>query len=206
MPEELDPLEVIKGLMIKESVKDGNPIYNIEREFSQWIILHAEFFLKRYAQGKGKHWIEKERANTRLGLCGELAFKLLLEFLEVPSVHNSPVIDQRLTKDYDFKIPTLGKIEIKTFKAYCRKVLVKVSEWHGNEYLVAWRLNEPPEQQFGNLQMLGWLTKEDIENTPTTPKGATKFNPYSDVKMIDMSKLRPNKTFITKLLKAKQQA
>ena len=203
MIEKLDPIDVIKCFISEESIEEGNPIYIIEKEFMQWIILHAEFFLERYAQGKGKHWTKKERENTRIGLCGQKAFELMLQLMEVPYVPNDPIIDQRLQKDYDFKIPTLGKIEVKTFKHYCKKVLVKVSEWHGDQYLIAWKMRELPNEEFGSLRMIGWLTKEEVEATPTTPKGATKFNPYSDAKIIDMSELRQPKAFITKLLKAK---
>ena len=169
----------------------------------QYIVLHAEFFLERYGKGQGKHWMENERANTRLGLCGQKAFELMLQLMEVPYIPNDPIIDQRLQKDYDFKIPTLGKIEIKCYDHYCRKVLIKPEEWHQNSFLVVWQFREDTaNEQFGSLRMLGWLTKEEVEATQTTPQGKTKFNPYSDAKIIDMKALRHPKTFITKLQRA----
>jgi len=202
--EKLDPIELVKCFISEESIEEGNPLYIIEREFMQWVILHAQFFLERYAEGKGAHWKENERENTRIGLCGQLAFSLLLEALEVPNVENSPVIDQRLKKDYDFKVPTLGKIEVKTYKHYCKKVLINTDEWHGNEYLVVWKFREDTtNEEYGSLQMVGWLTKEEVEATPTIPQGKTKYNPYSNAKIIDMSELRNPKAFITKLQEAK---
>ena len=51
--------------------------------------------------------------------------------------------------------------------------------------------------------MVGWLTKEEVEATPTTPQGKTKYNPHSNAKIIDMTELRKPKTFVTKLQTAK---
>lgn len=198
--ESLDPIEVIRCLISKESVEEGTLIYHIEKEFMKWVILHSQFFLERYKQGLGRHWTKNETKTTRIGLAGQKAFELLLQLMEIPYVPNDPVIDQRLEKDYDFLIPTLGKIEVKTYDHYCRKVLIKPSEWHGNDFLVVWKFRD---ENGKSLQMIGWLTKEEVEAVPVTSRGATKFNPYNDAMIIDMSELRHPKEFITKLQKTK---
>jgi hypothetical protein len=201
-PEKLEPLEIIQCLISKESIEEGTPIYNIQKEFMQWVILHADFFLQRYKQGIGRHWTENELKTTRIGLAGQKAFELMLQLIEVAYVPNDPVIDQRLQKDYDFFIPPLGKIEVKTYDYYCRKVLVKPSEWHGNDFLVVWKFRD---KEHDSLQMVGWLTKEEVEAIPTTPKGKSKYTMYHEAKVIDMEDLRHPKNFITKLQKTKQQ-
>ncbi len=201
MPEELEPIELIKCLISEKSIEEGNPIYHIEREFMQWVILHANFFLERYKQGIGRHWTENELETTRIGLSGQKAFELMLQLLEVPYIPNDPVIDQRLQKDYDFRIPTLEKIEVKTYDYYCRKVLIKPSEWHGNDCLVVWKFRS---REHDSLQMVGWLPKQHVEAVPTTPKGS-RFTPYHEAKVIDMSELGHPKDFITKLERVKQQ-
>lgn len=164
--EKLDPLELVKCFISEESIEEGNPLYIIEKEFMEWVVLHAQFFLERYAEGKGAHWTQNERTTMRIGLCGQKAFELMLQLMEVPYVPNDPVIDQRLQKDYDFLIPRLGKIEVKCYDHYCRKVLVKPDEWHGNEYLVVWKFRDTKDEEYGSLRMVGWLTKEEVEATP----------------------------------------
>jgi hypothetical protein len=162
--------------------------------------LHAQFFLERYALGKGTHWKEKEGEKTRIGLAGQKAFELMLQLMEVPYVPNDPVVDQRLHKDYDYFIPKIGKIEVKCYDHYCRKVLVKSEEWHSNDYLVVWKFRD---EEHDSLQMVGWLTKEEVEAIQTTQQGKTKYNPYSNAKIIDINELRNPKTFIKKLQRVK---
>lgn len=200
--EELEPFDIIKCLISEESIEKGHPIYELEQEVKDWVILHAEFFLQRYRAGLGEHWDKDELKKVRTGLCGQKAFELMLQLMEVPYLPNDPVIDQRLQKDYDFWIPKIGTIEVKTYAHYCRKVLINPREWHGNDYLVVWKFRTKEAER---LQMVGWLTNEEVEATPTTPKGETKFNPNADAMIIDMSDLRHPKTFITNLQKVKRK-
>lgn len=200
--ETLDPIELIRCFVSEESIHEGSPLYEIEQEFQQWVILHAQFFLERYKAGLGKHWTENELETTRLGLCGQKAFELMLQKMQVAYVPNDPIIDQRLTKDYDFWIPKIGTIEIKTYLYYCRKVLVKPSEWHGNDYLIVWQFRDKNQL---NLKMIGWLSQAEVEAHPTTKKGKTCFNPYSDAIIIDMTDLRSPEIFITKLQQVRRK-
>jgi hypothetical protein len=198
----INEIKLTKALFQPSSVKNGSPIYEIDKEFQQWVILHADFILARYEQNPLNHFKSiNERENARLGMCGQKAFELLLQLLELPYVPNDPIIDQRLHKDYDFIVPTLGKIEVKTEKHYAEKVLVKLSEWHHDNYLVAWQMNKTQDR----LRMIGWLTREEVEAHPITPKGKTKFNPQADDYIIDISELNPSHTFIAKLKKAKAE-
>jgi len=195
-------VELIKAIIRPESIKKGSPVYEIEREFQEWVILHADFILARYEQNQLNHFKSNdERENARVGLCGQKAFELLLQLLEVPYIPNDPVIDQRLQKDYDFLIPTLGKIEVKTEFHYARKVLVKLSEWHHDDYLVAWQMNESET----HLNMIGWQTKAQVEAHPITKKGKTKYNPKADDYIIDIAELNPPETFIEMLKNTKKK-
>jgi hypothetical protein len=191
----LEPIKPIRGYITEESLQDGNPEYIIEMEFKEWVKLHRDFFLQRYNEGKGKHWKTSEMKNVAIGIAGQKAFDMLLSTMKIPRDSNDPLLDQRLQKDYDFLIPAIGKIEVKTIDHYCRKILVKISEWHGNDYLVAWQFNEEQTK----IKMIGWLTRKQVEAYPITPKGETKFNPYSDSYIIDTSKLNDSETFIMKL-------
>lgn len=199
----LNQVRIIKALTIStESIEKGTPLYNIEREFQEWVKLHAEFLLERYEKQQLDHfYTPDERKNARLGLCGQKAFELLLQIMEIPYVPNDPIIDQRLQKDYDFLIPKLGKIEVKTIPHYGKKVPVKISEWHGNDFLIAWQMTENED----TIKMIGWLTREQVEAYPITPKGKTKFNPHTDSYIIDVTELNPSETLIKTLKKAKNE-
>ncbi|MCW4003639.1 MAG: hypothetical protein NWE95_06990 [Candidatus Bathyarchaeota archaeon] len=201
MVKTLKPIKLINAFIQAETIEQGHPLYLIEREFQEWVKLHAEFFLQRYRQAQMAHFKQNETANARLGLCGQKAFELLLQLMEVPYVPNDPIIDQRLQKDYDFLIPTLGKIEVKTIHHYCRKLIVKLSEWHSNNLLIVWQMNEPETQ----LKMIGWLNRTQVEAHTVTRKGETKYNPYSDAYIIDIMELNPADTLIEKLKETKRK-
>jgi hypothetical protein len=107
---------------------------------------------------------------------------------------NDPMLDMRLEKDYDVLTP-IGKIEVKGVDHYCEVVLVKISEWHHNEFLVVWKMNKANTE----LEMLGWQSRKQVEAYPQTPKGATKYNPLSDSYVIPLSDLNQPPSFIQKL-------
>ena len=159
----LEPITVIQMHLVEVSLEEGKPRYSIEPEFKSWCNLHTNFFLNRYHQGEGEHWTKNETITTNIGLAGQKAFEMLLQKLECAYVPNDPIIDQRLEKDYDFLIPQLGKIEVKSLDHYCRKVLIKESEWHSNDFLVVWQF---PTDKRKELRMIGWLTQEEVEAYP----------------------------------------
>jgi hypothetical protein len=176
-------------------------IYEVEPEVIQWAILHADFYLKRYKQHPAEHWTEREKRTTRTGLLGQKIFDVICQQLAVSKDHNDPVIDWRREKHYDFKIPDLGTIEVKSFDHYCRKVLVKVSEWHGDDYLVVFRLMDKTPSM---VRMEGWLTKQQVESLPISKTGqkwkdGICYTPYAAAYITDFDKLNPASEFIFKL-------
>lgn len=171
-------------------------IYNVESELIKWARLHAEFYIQRYEEEPEKHWKKGEKRNTFLGLMGQKIFDVVLQQLGVPKDHNDPVIDWRLEKDYDFKVPDFGTIEVKCFDYWHEKVLIKVSEWHHNDYAVIFKfVDQGPTE----VQMRGWLTREQVESLPISRKGQTKYTPLADAYITDFDKLNPSNKFIKML-------
>ena len=143
----LEPFTQVRKYITEESVQSGEPIYIIEPEFMKWVILHAEMFIERYQKANpNKHWTQNERANTRLGLCGQKAFEMLLQFLNCFYIPNDPILPREQQKPYDFSVSHLGTVEVKTEYWKSQKVIVKAKEWHGNDYLVAWKMDEKQEK------------------------------------------------------------
>lgn len=171
-------------------------VYDVETEVISWAVLHADFYVERYMQTpSGKHWSQREVRNIRIGLLGQKIFDIILQQLAVPKDHNDPVIDWRREKPYDFNIPGLGTVEVKTFDHYCTKVLVKVKEWHGNDYLVVFQL---VGKTFSTVHMKGWLTREQVESLRVSRKGE-HFTPYADAYITEFDKLKPANQFISML-------
>ena len=171
-------------------------IYDVEKEVISWAVLHANFYLARYALSPAKHWAKGEERTIYVGMIGQKIFDLILQQLAVPKDHNDPVIDWRREKPYDFEVPGLGTVEVKTFDHYCGKVLVKKSEWHGNDYCVVFKFMDKKPTE---VHMKGWLTKEQVENLPVSKRGETKYTPYADAYITDFDKLKPANQFISML-------
>jgi len=179
-------------------LKSDSRTYEVEPELLATAKLYSEFFLDRYSKGRGKHWNKKEERNTYVGLIGQKAFDIICTQLNIPKDSNDPVVDWSAQKPYDFKIPQLGTVEVKCFDHYCKKVLIKVSEWHGNDFLVVFRLaDEKPTKLF----LEGWLTRNQVESLPISRKGE-KYTPYADAYITDFQKLNPSSKFLKLLLKA----
>ena len=146
------PLENILKLITTPKWANAHPTFDIEPEILEYATLHANFFLKRYEKDTQRHWKLSERRNAYVGLLGQKAFELTLSQFEIPYVPNDPVIDQRKTKNYDFQVPFIGKIEVKTvdFQENLTRLIVKESEWHGNEFVFAMKLLDykPTKMQF----------------------------------------------------------
>lgn len=174
----------------------ANAVYEVEKEVFLWAKMHAEFFLSRYAKGRSKHWSKNERRNIYVGLLGQKVFDVICQQLAVAKDHNDPVVDWRRKKSYDFKIPDLGTVEVKTFDHYCKKILVKASEWHGNDFLVVFRLTANPS----TMRMEGWLTKEQVEALPISKKGE-RYTPFAAAYIADFDRLNPASEFISMLQK-----
>jgi len=188
----------IKNLLarVRESTWDEEiTVYDVEPEVIGWAHLHMYMYLKRYKEGKGKHWTEDEERKTFIGLMGQKIFDIMLQQLAVPKDHNDPVIDWRLEKDYDFKIPELGTVEVKCFDHWCRKVLIKLEEWHGNDFCVIFKFGDEHPSE---VHMMGWLTKEQVENLRISKKGE-HYTPIADAYITDFDRLNPSNKFIKML-------
>jgi hypothetical protein len=179
-----------------DSITAKNPLYLVEPELQEYSRLHAKFFLDRYHRGQGAHYTQNENKNAVLGIAGQKVFELLLQKLEIPYVPNDPIIDQRLTKDYDFKIPKLGTIEVKTLDYYCKVLLVKPSEWHENDYVIVIQATTEKADLF---RIVGWIEGKKVTEAPTTKRGESLFNPFAEAKIINLHALNPPKTFMEKL-------
>ncbi len=181
---------------ITESLTAAYPVYHVEPELVKWARLHAQFYLERYREGFDKHWSHNEERSTYVGLVGQKCFDVLLQQLEVSAIHNDPVIDWRGKKTYDFKVHGLGTVEVKCFDYYCEMLLVKLSEWHRSDYLVAYKFEdkEPTE-----VTMSGYLTGKEVESLPIAKQGEKKFSKLAECYYCELTKLHRGKDFIIML-------
>ena len=172
-------------------------VFNVNSDTIEVAKLYAEFFIKRYGSEKSGHWKKDERWNTYMGLLGQKIFDIQLQELGVPNDRNDPVIDWRGIKNFDFYIPEIGTVEVKTFNYRHKKVLIKVSEWHSNDYVVVYQFKDSLPKR---VNMMGWLTRKQVEKLPISKKGS-HFTPIADGYITDFDSLKPAYEFIFKLEK-----
>lgn len=197
MKEKLQPLTLIRALIDLASIEKGTPIYDVEKEFQNWVIEKASILLSRYKQRHPKlHWTNKQERNMLIGMCGQLAFQRLLEYLRISHDADNP---SEPVKPYDFKL-SIGTIEIKTYDYYCRKAIIKETEWKGSDFLVVWQITDKTGD---HISLKGWLPKKEVEKYPVIPKGASQYTPYRSARVIDLSDLNKPQKFLTKLREAK---
>lgn len=182
---------------IRETWHKKQVAYEVEPETIKVAQIYAEFFIKRYGSEKSGHWKKGERRNTYIGLLGQKIFDIQMQELTVPNDRNDPVIDWRRIKDFDFYIPEFGTVEVKTFDWWHKKVLIKVSEWHSNDYLIVYQFKDKLPKQ---VNMMGWLTRKQVKNLPISKKGS-HFTPYADAYITDFDSLKPAYEIIFKLEK-----
>jgi hypothetical protein len=158
------PLEVY--LVDNEEWRNEHPTFDVDPEIIQWATLHAEIWLKRWEEGTQESWPEDRKRDNYIGLIGQKCFELTLQQLEIPCVHNDPAIDWRGKKSYDFRIPNIGTIEVKTvdFKENQKRLLIKCREWHNSDYVFAIKLQDqlPTKAKF-----VGYATNEEVTETFT---------------------------------------
>jgi hypothetical protein len=183
--------------------EDGHAIYDVEPEVPLWAAMHAKFIVDRYRARPNRHWEEDEAPNSFTGFLGQKLFDIILQQYNVPNDRNDPIIENwYYEKPYDFIIPNFGTIEVKTFGYGRRKVLIKKSEWHGNDYIVAFRFMD---RQPKKVEMMGWLTKDEVEHLLISKKGeeidGICYTPKADAYTADFNQLRPAEEFIEMLKK-----
>ena len=138
------------------------PIYDVEEEVRCWAQLNSTHFVKRYAEGNQPSWPEKKERNNYFGMIGHKCFEIMLQQHQIPYIHNDPTIDWRQQMDYDFRVPHVGKIEVKTvdFPRTHINLIVTCREWHRNDYCFAMKLvDEPPKK----VKFFGYASREEVE-------------------------------------------
>jgi hypothetical protein len=198
----LEPIRNLQYLLRNSEFYKNELPYDVELEVVAWSKIHAEIFLRRYAKGKAKHWSENQKRTVYVGMIGQKIFHVICQQIGVPTDVNDATIDWRTKKPYDFFIPMLGTIEVKCYDHYTSKVLIKVSEWHDNDFLVVFKFRD---KQPSRVDMMGWLTKNQVEALPIAKKGETKFSKYADCYHIEFDKLNKAKKFLKMMYEAKQK-
>lgn len=190
---------------LKEIKKgDRTGIYIVEKELTELATMQSNWILDRYEKEPQRHWKMDDRHKAFIGLAGQKVFDLILQQYGIPSDRNDPTIDWRKEKDYDFYIPKIGKIEIKTFDYWCLKALIKVFEWHGNDYCVIMQF---ADRKPTRINIMGWLTKDQVEKLPISKVGQVWddgrcYTPNADAYITDFNKLNKPYDFIQKIMKA----
>ncbi|NLB74855.1 MAG: hypothetical protein GX799_00085 [Crenarchaeota archaeon] len=155
------PIQNTLKLIRDKTLNLKSPVFDINPEIIDWAKLHVDIWLQRWNSGTHPHWKTGEENNNRLGLIGHKCFEVALQELEVPYVSNDPTIDWRSKKAYDFRIPGVGTVEIKTvdFKTNLQRLIIKRSEWHDSDFVLALKVaDEKPT----SLQFVGYATREDV--------------------------------------------
>lgn len=141
---------------------EEKPIFDIEPEIIQWAKLHTDIFLERWKKGNQPHWNQEQERNNYIGMIGHKIFEVVLQQFEIPYMPNDPTLDWRQKKNYDFRVPNVGTIEIKTvdFKSNQTRLLVKCAEWHDSGFCLAIKLQDetPTEATFA-----GYATGKEVE-------------------------------------------
>jgi hypothetical protein len=164
------PIENNLKLLRDTSWREQNPIFDVESDVVEWAKWQTEIWLKRWENGTQPSWLENRPRNNYVGLIGQKCFEIVLQQLDVPYVPNDATIDWRGKKDYDFKIPNVGTIEVKSVDSSTshKRVLVKCAEWHNSDYVLAVKLNDETPSL---LQFVGFATKEEVQKTFTYAEG-----------------------------------
>ena len=154
------PIENRQALLRERLEK--TPIFDVEPEIVRWAILHTNIFLERWAKGNQSHWTQNDERNNYIGMIGHKCFEAVLQQFEIPYVPNDPTLDWRLKKNYDFHVPAVGTIEVKTvdFKANQTRLLVKCAEWHRNDFCLAIKLGDEAPT---HARFMGYATGEEVE-------------------------------------------
>jgi hypothetical protein len=150
-------------LLVKDAEwRNQNPTFTIDPEILKWARLHADIWLKRWKEGSAAHWTTNEERSNYIGLIGQKCFEIALQQLEVPYVHNDPAIDWRGKKSYDFRIPNVGTVEIKTvdYRSNQKRLIIKCSEWHNSDFVLGIKLTDELPTA---LQFIGYAANKDVK-------------------------------------------
>jgi hypothetical protein len=159
-----------KLINITKLLRKDNVTYDVEPEVVELATLHAKIWMERWKKENGDTGKDREWKNY-MGLIGQKIFELVLQQLEIPYVPNDPILDWRKEKKYDFRVPNIGTIEVKTvehFQTYTR-LIIKCIEWHDSDYAFAVKLLDKTPTQ---AELWGYGTNKEVHTVFThTPKG-----------------------------------
>ena len=150
------------------------PIYEVEPEITEWARHYADVFAARFKNDTNDIRWKGSPRNNYIGMIGQKCFEIVLQQHDIPYVPNDPVIDWRESKKYDFLIPLVGTIEVKTIdcKENQTRLLIKCSEWHNSDYCVALKLQDALPSK---VWIMGYAEGKDVpkfhyaENTLPCP-------------------------------------
>jgi hypothetical protein len=164
----------------------------------------AELLVKRYGKKRRSNFIgSRDLEDKQIGVVGQFMFQSLLNQLRIPHISDNPVFvfrEHRIL--WDFLVPNLGSIEVKTFRPTDHYFMVKKNLWLSEvegrdepDYVVALRLlssyTAKPE---------GWLFGSEVSKLPVSEKGG-KLTPFCDAYFCRFEELRPFPEFLARLKK-----
>jgi hypothetical protein len=147
----------VKGKKIEEL------FYKVEPEVIKWARLHAQFFIDRYKEAaEDLHWPEEDERKNYIGMMGHKCFDLTLTQFEIPKVPNDPVVKWLWKRPYDFWIPKVGTVEVKTvdYQPNMKRLIIKESEWHKCDWVVGVKLLDKLPTK---VKIVGVAHKDEVE-------------------------------------------
>jgi len=138
----------------------------LEKELENATDLLAESWANRHDE------IRYKIENIKLGIWGEKAFQSILIKWQIPHVYSDPVFACEAHRlRWDFEIPNLGSIDVKTFPADAEFFVVNVNDLVDCGFYVAIK---KIDARLGWL--VGWLTSSEVKDLliarsyPCTPE------------------------------------
>lgn len=163
--------------------EEDDEIYYIEDDIVRQAEFYTDIYLEGYKRIRRLHWRHNERDNIKRGLMAQLIFEEILRQYEVPYIPDRPILDnfKLRKKKYDFRIPGLGTIEIKSVKEGKKYILVKKREWTDANILIGIMISG----DYKTARMLGYIDGEKIRSMPD----GGRLCPYAPCWKINIDKL-----------------
>jgi len=163
------PIKNITELIANSEWRKANPTFEVESNIVKWANFQAKIWLEPLKYSAHTHWTEEEERNNYFGLLGEKCFELTLIQMDIPHIYNEPLIEWSPKKPYDFKIPKIETIQVKTvdYPENDRRVLVKCEEYHNEDYVLALKLLDAKPEK---IKFMGYATRKEVLETFTHAK------------------------------------
>jgi hypothetical protein len=163
------PIKNLTKLITNPEWRKANPTFEVESDIVEWAKFQATIWLQRWKTRSGTHWTEEEERNNYFGLLGEKCFELTLNQMDISHIFNEPLIEWKPNKPYDFKIPKIETIQVKTvdYPENHIRLMVKCEEYHNEDYVFALKLlDKKPEK----IKFMGYATSKEVLETFTYAK------------------------------------